>query len=67
MDKHRSQEAFTGLQIRDSESATSFLGQFTYEKSTAEDANNAYTEEQLVDYVFTGLRATTKDVYKTAL
>jgi hypothetical protein len=33
----------------------------------AEDAINTYADEQLVDYVFAGLRATTKDIYKTAL
>ena len=67
MDKHYFHELFTGLHIRDDESATSFLKRFTYSKTTAEDATNAYTEEQLVDYVFAGLRATTKDVYKTTL
>jgi hypothetical protein len=58
---------FTGLHIRDNESTTSFLKWFTYGKTTAEDATNVYTEEQLVDYVFAGLQATTKDIYKTAL
>lgn len=62
MDKHHFHEVFTGLHIRDNESATSFLKRFTCGKTTAEDATNTYTEEQLVDYVFAGLWATTKDV-----
>jgi hypothetical protein len=67
MDKHHFHEVFTGLWIRDSESATSFLKWFTYAKTTAEDATNTYTDEQLVDYVFAGLHNTTKDIYKTSL
>ncbi len=67
MDKHHFHEVFMGLRIREHESATSFLKCFTYAKTTAEDANNTYTNEQLVDYVFAGLRSSSKDVYKTAL
>jgi hypothetical protein len=67
MDKHHFHEVFTGLRIRDTEGATSFLKQFTYAKTTSEDATNVYTNEQIVDYVFAGLRASPKDTYKTAL
>jgi hypothetical protein len=67
MDKHHFHEVFTGLRIRDSESATSFLKRFTYAKTSTEAATNIYSEEQLVDYIFAGLRSTAKDMYKTAL
>ncbi len=55
MDKSHFHEAFTGLRIKDDESATSFLKRFTYGKTTSESATNVYTEEQLVDYVLAGL------------
>jgi hypothetical protein len=54
MDKHHFHE-FTGLWIQHSESATNFLKQFTYGKTTAKDATNTYTDEQLVDHIFAGL------------
>ncbi len=66
MDKHHFHE-FTGLWIQHSESATNFLKQFTYGKTTAKDATNTYTDEQLVDHIFAGLWAATKDVYKMAI
>jgi hypothetical protein len=49
------------------ESASSFIKQFTYSKTTAEAASNVYTTDQLVDFILASLRPTKIDVYKTAL
>jgi hypothetical protein len=56
-----------GLKIRENESASSFLKRVTYAKTTAEAASNTYTDDQLVDFVFTGIRSSKLDVYRTAL
>jgi hypothetical protein len=60
-------ETFIGLRIRENESASSFLKQFTYAKTTAEAASNTYTDDQLVDYVLSGIHPSKQDVYNTAL
>jgi hypothetical protein len=67
MDKLQFHENFTGLSIKENESATSFLKRFTYGKTTAEAALNTYSEEQLIDFVLAGLRHTQKYVYRTAI
>jgi len=60
-------ERFVGLRIRDNESASSFLKRFTYARTTAEAASNAYSDDQLVDFFLAGLRSSKQDVYRTAL
>jgi hypothetical protein len=65
MDKLHFHEIFTGLHIKENESATSCLKPFAYGKTTAEAALNAYSEEQLVDFVLAKLCHTRKDVDKT--
>jgi len=60
-------ERLVGLKIRENESASSFLKRFTYAKTTAEAASNTYTDDQLVDFIFTGIRSSKLDVYRTAL
>jgi hypothetical protein len=67
MDKLHFHEIFTGICIKENESAKSFLKCFTYGKTTAEATSNTYTEEQLVDFVLAGLRHTRKDVYQMAM
>jgi hypothetical protein len=66
-DKSYFHETFIGLRIWENESASSFLKRFTYAKTTVEAASNTYTDDQLVDYVLSGICPTKQDVYNTAL
>jgi hypothetical protein len=67
MDKSYFHEELTKLWIKDKESVTSFLKCFQYMKSNAEAASNSYTNDQLVDFILTGMRGTTESLYKTAI
>jgi len=66
-DKSYFHETFICLRIRENESASSFLKRFTYTKTTVEAASNTCTDDQLVDYVLSGICPSKQDVYNTAL
>jgi hypothetical protein len=66
-DKSYFHETFIGLRIRENENTSSFLKRFTYTKTTAEAASNTYTDDQLVDYVLSGICPSKQDIYNTAL
>jgi hypothetical protein len=58
---------FTRIQIKDNESATSYLSRFTYAKTEAEGADNIYTEEQLVSFALSGLSNTKNLKYEMVI